>query len=112
MEALLSPSIKSATRGRDGSIEPIQPFQTKCKRGSRLLFILLCKRELRNFAVARRMYLQGIFGGVRRAILEEHELFVYLAEYNLRLEQERISQTYALKQLEVAQSSAVLSHRR
>ena len=55
------------------------------------------------------MYLQGIFGGARRAVLEEHELFVYLAEYNLRLEQERISQTYALKQLEVAQSSAVLS---
>ena len=30
---------------------------------------------------------------------EEHDLFVYLAEHNLRLEQERISHSYAVKQL-------------
>ncbi len=58
------------------------------------------------------IFRQGIFGGVRLATLEEHKLFVYLAEYNLPLEQERISHTYALKQLEVVQSFAVPSHRR
>ena len=30
---------------------------------------------------------------------EEHDLFVYLTEHNLRLEQERISHSYAVKQL-------------
>jgi hypothetical protein len=31
---------------------------------------------------------------------EEHDLFLHLAESSMRLEQERISHTYALKQLE------------
>jgi len=31
---------------------------------------------------------------------EEHDLFVYLAERNLRLEQERISHSYVVRQLE------------
>jgi hypothetical protein len=53
-----------------------------------------------------------MLGGAMRATLEEHKLFVYHAEYNLRLEQEHISHTYALKQLEVAYSFAVPSHRK
>src|SRR5258706_1286246 len=51
VDALLSPSIKSATRARDGSIGQLQPFKTACKRGIWLLFILLPKRGSRNCAV-------------------------------------------------------------
>lgn len=36
---------------------------------------------------------------------EEHALFLHLAEHNLRLEQERISHPYALRQLEAASSA-------
>src|SRR5258707_10693351 len=49
-DALLSPSIKSATRVRDGSIGQLQPFKTACKRDIWLLFILLPKRGSRNCA--------------------------------------------------------------
>jgi hypothetical protein len=51
-----------------------------------------------------------ILGGAMRATIEEHKLFVSLAEYKLRLVQEYMSHTSVLKQSEVANAFAVPSH--
>jgi hypothetical protein len=51
-----------------------------------------------------------ILGGAMPASIEEHKLFVSLAEYKLRLVQEYMSHTSVLKQSEVANAFAVPSH--